>query len=65
MTDMDIRIGINGFGRIGRDVFRCANDRTENGLRIVAVNDVTGPATLAHLLRYDSTYQCSDRKSVV
>lgn len=53
---MDIRIGINGFGRIGRDVFRCASDRTENGMRIVAVNDVTGPATLAHLLRYDSTY---------
>ena len=53
---MDIRVGINGFGRIGRDVFRCATDRTENGLRIVAVNDITGPATLAHLLRYDSTY---------
>jgi glyceraldehyde 3-phosphate dehydrogenase len=56
VINMDIRIGINGFGRIGRDVFRCATDRAENGLRIVAVNDVTGPATLAHLLRYDSTY---------
>jgi len=53
---MDIRIGINGFGRIGRDVFRTATHRAENGLRIVAVNDITGPATLAHLLRYDSTY---------
>jgi glyceraldehyde 3-phosphate dehydrogenase len=53
---MDIRIGINGFGRIGRDVFRAAADRDENGFRIVAINDVTSPATLAHLLRYDSTY---------
>jgi glyceraldehyde 3-phosphate dehydrogenase len=56
---MDIRIAINGFGRIGRDVFRIATDRadrTDKGLRIVAVNDITGPATLAHLLRYDSTY---------
>ncbi|HEU5469289.1 MAG TPA: glyceraldehyde 3-phosphate dehydrogenase NAD-binding domain-containing protein, partial [Actinophytocola sp.] len=53
---MTIRVGINGFGRIGRDVFRIATDRAENGLRIVAVNDVTGADTLAHLLRYDSTY---------
>jgi glyceraldehyde 3-phosphate dehydrogenase len=53
---MSVRIGINGFGRIGRDVLRCAAERAEHGLRIVAVNDITGPATLAHLLRYDSTY---------
>jgi glyceraldehyde 3-phosphate dehydrogenase len=53
---MDIRIAVNGFGRIGRDVLRVATDRAENGMRIVAVNDVTSPQTLAHLLRYDSTY---------
>ncbi|MGW4958314.1 type I glyceraldehyde-3-phosphate dehydrogenase [Nonomuraea sp. NPDC004186] len=48
-----MRIGINGFGRIGRAVMRCAL-RTD--LNIVAVNDITNAATLAHLLRYDSTY---------
>ncbi|HET9140224.1 type I glyceraldehyde-3-phosphate dehydrogenase [Actinophytocola sp.] len=53
---MTIRVGINGFGRIGRDVFRAATDRTDNALDIVAVNDITSPDTLAHLLRYDSTY---------
>jgi glyceraldehyde 3-phosphate dehydrogenase len=53
---MSVRIGVNGFGRIGRDVFRCAAERAEDGPQIVAVNDITSPATLAHLLRYDSTY---------
>ena len=50
---MDLRIGINGFGRIGRGFFRCA---VERGWQVVAVNDVAGPAALTHLLRYDSTY---------
>jgi glyceraldehyde 3-phosphate dehydrogenase len=53
---MSVRIGINGFGRIGRDAFRAAAERPEDGLHIVAVNDVTSPATLAYLLRNDSTY---------
>jgi len=56
---MAIRIGVNGFGRIGRDLMRSATDRAadgENGIEIVAVNDVTDPATLANLLRHDSTY---------
>ncbi|MGR6919332.1 type I glyceraldehyde-3-phosphate dehydrogenase [[Actinomadura] parvosata] len=48
-----MRIGINGFGRIGRAVLRRAL-RTD--LEIVAVNDIADPATLAHLLRHDSTY---------
>ncbi|MEV4800377.1 type I glyceraldehyde-3-phosphate dehydrogenase [Nonomuraea sp. NPDC049421] len=48
-----MRIGINGFGRIGRAVLRRAL-RTD--LEIVAINDITGPDTLAHLLAYDSTY---------
>ncbi|GAB3979463.1 type I glyceraldehyde-3-phosphate dehydrogenase [Actinoallomurus acanthiterrae] len=50
---METRIGINGFGRIGRNYLRCALKR---GHQVVAVNDITGPATLAHLLKYDSTY---------
>jgi glyceraldehyde 3-phosphate dehydrogenase len=50
---MTLRIGINGFGRVGRNYLRVALDR---GLDVVAVNDVTDPRTLAHLLRFDSTY---------
>jgi len=49
---MGLKVGINGFGRIGRNVFRAAQGRPE--LEIVAVNDITSPATLAHLLKYDS-----------
>jgi glyceraldehyde 3-phosphate dehydrogenase len=50
---MAVRVGINGFGRIGRNVFRACLGH--NGIDIVAVNDITSPATLAHLLKYDST----------
>ncbi len=50
---MAIRIGINGFGRIGRNVFRVMHGRAAE-FEVVAVNDITDPATLAHLLRYDS-----------
>jgi glyceraldehyde 3-phosphate dehydrogenase len=46
------RIAINGFGRIGRAVFRIVQQR--KGLEVVAINDLTDEATLAHLLRYDS-----------
>lgn len=51
---MAIKIGINGFGRIGRMIFRAgiSNDKIE----FVAVNDITDPATLAHLLKYDSVH---------
>jgi glyceraldehyde 3-phosphate dehydrogenase len=49
---MALKVGINGFGRIGRNVFRAAYGRPE--IEIVAVNDITRPATLAHLLKYDS-----------
>ena len=49
---MGVRVGINGFGRIGRNVFRAA--RAAGGeIEIVAVNDITDAATLAHLLDYD------------
>jgi glyceraldehyde 3-phosphate dehydrogenase len=50
---MTVRIGVNGFGRIGRLVVRAARDRD---IEVVGVNDVTGVAMLAHLLKYDSTY---------
>jgi len=50
---MALKIGINGFGRIGRLVFRAA---MENNLNVVAVNDLTDAKTLAHLLKYDSTH---------
>ncbi len=49
---MAVKVGINGFGRIGRNVFRAAIGN--NDLEFVAVNDLTSPATLAHLLKYDS-----------
>lgn len=49
------RVAINGFGRIGRAVFKIILDRHKN-LEIVAVNDLTDTKTLAHLLQYDSTY---------
>jgi glyceraldehyde 3-phosphate dehydrogenase len=50
---MAIKIGINGFGRIGRQVFRRALEL--GGFEVVAVNDLTDAKTLAHLLKYDST----------
>jgi len=50
-----VRIGINGFGRIGRSFVRAAIERGSD-LEIVAVNDLTDAATLAHLLRYDTAY---------
>ena len=50
---MTTRIGINGFGRIGRNYFRAALDQKAD-LEIVAVNDLTSPEALAHLLKYDS-----------
>ncbi|WP_060881113.1 type I glyceraldehyde-3-phosphate dehydrogenase [Streptomyces scabiei] len=56
---MTVRVGINGFGRIGRTYLRAALDRAEAGTRgveVVAINDITSPATLAHLLEYDSTF---------
>ncbi len=54
-----MRVGINGFGRIGRQVFKIAHERKD--LEIVAVNDITDPNTLAHLLKYDSVYGIYER----
>jgi glyceraldehyde-3-phosphate dehydrogenase/erythrose-4-phosphate dehydrogenase len=56
---MDVRVCSNGFGRIGRTYLRAALDRAEAGtqdVEVVAINDVTSPATLVQLLEYDSTY---------
>ncbi|MGW3208892.1 type I glyceraldehyde-3-phosphate dehydrogenase [Streptomyces sp. NPDC001135] len=56
---MTVRVGINGFGRIGRTYLRAALDRAEAGtqdVHVVAINDIAPPATLAHLLEYDSTF---------
>ena len=52
---MATRVGINGFGRIGRTVLRAALER-DSELEVVAVNDLADAATLAHLLRWDSVY---------
>jgi glyceraldehyde 3-phosphate dehydrogenase-like protein len=52
--DMAIKVGINGFGRIGRTLTRLAADRGD--LEVVAVNDIADAGTLAHLLEFDSTY---------
>src|ERR671911_2019832 len=49
---MAVKVGINGFGRIGRNIMRAAMG--DSGIDIVAVNDLTSAATLAHLLKYDS-----------
>ncbi len=51
---MAVKVGINGFGRIGRNLLRAALD--DHGIDIVAVNDITDPKTLAHLLKYDSVF---------
>ena len=53
---MKLRIGINGFGRIGRQVFRIALEKYPDDLEVVAVNDITDTQTLVHLLKYDSNY---------
>ena len=53
---MPVRIGINGFGRVGRQVFKAIRDYHGSALEVVAVNDLTDPKTNAHLLKYDSNY---------
>ena len=51
---MSLTVGINGFGRIGRMVFRAIAERSD--LEVVAINDLTDSKTLAHLLKYDSVH---------
>jgi len=53
---MTVRVGINGFGRIGRQVFKAIRDRHPGKLEIAAINDLTDSKTNAHLLKYDTNY---------
>ena len=53
---MTVRVGINGFGRIGRQVLKAINERYPNELEVVAFNDLGDLPTMAHLLKYDSNY---------
>lgn len=53
---MKTKIGINGFGRIGRNVFKALLEKYLDEIEITAINDLTDPKTLAHLLKYDSLY---------
>lgn len=57
---MSTRVGINGFGRIGRNAFRAILGNPDLNLDVVAVNDLTDPNTLAHLLKYDSVHGILD-----
>ncbi len=57
---MSIKIGINGFGRIGRIVFRAALNHPE--VEVAAINDLTDAATMAHLLKYDSVHGTLDKE---
>src|SRR6476469_8530166 len=59
---MAIRVGINGFGRIGRQVLRAAKQTGVKDLEFVAVNDLTDTKTLAHLFKYDSVHRESRRE---
>jgi len=54
---MAIRVGINGFGRIGRQVLRAAKQAGLTDIDFVAVNDLTDTKTLAHLFKYDSVHR--------
>ena len=58
---MAIKVGINGFGRIGRNVFRSAFDNFGDDIEIVAVNDLLEPDYLAYMLKYDSVHGRFDR----
>jgi glyceraldehyde 3-phosphate dehydrogenase len=53
---MTTKVGINGFGRIGRQVFKAIRDNYGDSLEVVAVNDIGDVSTMAHLLKYDSNY---------
>ncbi|MBV8517917.1 MAG: type I glyceraldehyde-3-phosphate dehydrogenase [Acidobacteria bacterium] len=52
-----VKVGVNGFGRIGRNVVRAALEHRNHDIEFVAVNDLTSPATLAYLLKYDSVHR--------
>ena len=53
---MAVKVGINGFGRIGRQSMKAIMERHPDALEVVAINDLVDTETNAHLLKYDSTY---------
>src|SRR5215470_7015751 len=55
-TSMSVRVAINGFGRIGRNILRAAVEAERNDIEIVAINDLAPVETNAHLLRFDSVH---------
>ncbi len=59
---MATRVGINGFGRIGRQVLKAMRDYYPDSLEVVAFNDIGDLPTMAHLLKYDSNYGRFDGK---
>ena len=58
---MKTKIGINGFGRIGRNTFKIIMEKYPNELEVAAINDLTDAKTLAHLLKYDSLFGKYDK----
>ena len=54
----NIKVGINGFGRIGRSLFRVLHNR--NDIQVIAINDIAEPNVMAHLLKYDSIHGVFD-----
>lgn len=50
---MSVKVGINGFGRIGRQVFKAIQEKYDNDLDVVAINDLMDVETNAHLLKYE------------
>ncbi|MGE0322524.1 MAG: type I glyceraldehyde-3-phosphate dehydrogenase [Polyangiaceae bacterium] len=61
---MSVKVGINGFGRIGRCVLRSLHQRGIKDVEVVGINDLTDPKTLAHLLKYDSIHRTFDAAPV-
>ena len=57
---MSVKVAINGFGRIGRQVFKILHEEFCDEVEVLAVNDLTDDTTLAHLLKYDSVYGTFD-----
>ncbi|HVL49938.1 MAG TPA: glyceraldehyde 3-phosphate dehydrogenase NAD-binding domain-containing protein, partial [Actinomycetota bacterium] len=53
---MTVKVGVNGFGRIGRIFLRSVLERPDSGVEVVAVNDIASPDILAHMLKYDTTH---------
>jgi len=56
------KIAINGFGRIGRTAFKVLFSKKNSPVEVVAINDLTDASTLAHLLKYDSSYGIYNKK---